>query len=235
MTAIATDLPVLETGDKLTLDEFLRRWEAMPHIKKAELIGGIVYMPSPTGIQHAGADGEVGTWLGSYSAHTRGTNYAHGATTILEGNSPQPDCLLRLLPEAGGRTRTEGVLLHGAPELVAEISGSSASYDLHLKKDLYERQGVDEYLVVLLYEQEIRWHRLEEGNYRIVPPDKDGVWRSTAFPGLWLDGKALLAGDLAKVLAVLQSGLDSPEHAEFVERLQKKMASGKGEMESRTD
>lgn len=230
MTAIATDLPVLETGDKLTLDEFLRRWEAMPHIKKAELIGGIVYMPSPTGIQHGNTDVEVGTWLGTYGAHTRGTKCAHSATTILAGNSPQPDCLLRLLPEAGGRTRTEGILLHGAPEFVAEISASSASYDLHLKKDLYEREGVDEYLVVLLYEQEIRWHRLEEGSYRVVPPDKDGVWRSTVFPGLWLDGKALLTGDLAKVLTVLQRGLDSSEHLEFVEHLKKRMAT-----KSRTD
>jgi Uma2 family endonuclease len=233
VTAIPTDLPVLETGDKLTLDEFLRRWEAMPHVKKAELIEGIVYMPSPLSTDHGDTGSDVAGWLAVYRAHTPGTRASDNATTVIdEENCPQPDHSLRLLPEADGRTGQRGRLLSGAPEFVAEISASSASYDLHLKKDLYERQGVDEYLVVLLFEREIRWHRLEDGSYRNVQPDKDGVWRSTAFPGLWLDGKALLAGDLAKVLRVLQRGLDSPEHAEFVERLKKRMASGKGEMES---
>lgn len=236
MTAIATDLPVLETGDKLTLDEFLRRWEAMPHVKKAELIGGIVYMSSPLSTDHGDSGNDVATWLGAYRAHTPGTRASDNATTVIDDeNCPQPDHSLRLLPEAGGRTGRKDRFLSGAPEFVAEVSASSASYDLHLKKDLYERQGVEEYLVVLLYEQEIRWHRLQEGSYRNVPPDKDGVWRSTVFPGLWLDGKALLAGDLAKVLAVLQRGLDSPDHAGFVERLEKSMASEKGETESRTE
>lgn len=225
MAAIATDLPVLQTGDKLTLDEFLRRWEAMPHVKKAELIGGIVYMPSPTGFEHGETGFDIAGWLSAYRAHTPGTLGADNATTVMDEDCPQPDYLLRLLPEAGGQMDVKGHFLSGAPEFVAEVSASSASFDLHLKKDLYERQGVEEYLVVLLYEQEIRWHRLEDGSYRNVPPDKDGVWRSTVFPGLWLDGKALLAGDLAKVLAVLKRGLDSSHHAEFVEGLKQRMAT----------
>ena len=38
-------LPPLREGDRLTREEFLRRWEAMPDLKWAELIDGIVYMP----------------------------------------------------------------------------------------------------------------------------------------------------------------------------------------------
>jgi hypothetical protein len=224
MSVVDTELPDLHMGDKLSLDEFLRRWEAMPRLKRAELIGGIVYMPSPTGIDHGGMDRYVAMWLGTYCLHTPGTHGADNATTILEENSPQPDHLLRLLPEAGGRTRVEDNLLHGAPEFVAEVCASSASYDLHVKKDLYERQHVDEYLAVLIYEREIRWHRWEEEGYRIVPPDKNGIWRSETYPGLWLDGKSLLEGDLAKVLAVLQRGLESTEHSEFVEQLKQRMA-----------
>ncbi len=34
----------LENGDKLTRAEFERRYEAMPHLKKAELIEGVVYV-----------------------------------------------------------------------------------------------------------------------------------------------------------------------------------------------
>lgn len=228
MSLAETALPKLAMGDKLSLAEFLRRWEAMPHLKRAELIGGIVYMPSPTGIDHGDTGIDLAMWLGTYGLHTPGTRGADNATTILEENSPQPDYLLRLLPEAGGRTRVQDKLLHGAPEFVAEVCASSAAYDLHVKKDLYEEQHVDEYLAVLIYEREIRWHRWEDGGYRIVPPDKDGVWRSMTFPGLWLDGRALLGGDLPKVLAVLQQGLDSREHAEFVERLAQKMASEDG-------
>ena len=125
-------------------------------------------------------------------------------------------------------TTRVGLFVDAEPEFVAEVCGSSASYDLHVKKDLYEEQHVDEYLAVLIYEQEIRWHRWDDRGYQLVPPDKDGIWHSTVFPGLWLDGKALLSGDLAKVLAVLQKGLDSPEHAEFVQRLTKKMATEEG-------
>lgn len=224
MSATATELPDLQTGDKLTLDQFLRRWEAMPQLKRAELIEGIVYMQAPTGIDHAGSGNDVAGWLAAYRARTPGTHVADNATIVLGENSPQPDHLLRLLPEAGGRTCVKNNLLLGAPEFIVEVSGSSASYDLHLKLDLYEQQGVDEYVTVLLYEQEIRWHRLEAGKYRLVPADKDGIRCSTAFPGLWLDGEALLKGNLAKVLDVLQQGLDSPEHAAFVERLAERMA-----------
>src|SRR5580692_489598 len=39
--------PPLENGDRLTRAEFERRYDAMPRLKKAELIEGEVYMPSP--------------------------------------------------------------------------------------------------------------------------------------------------------------------------------------------
>lgn len=39
-------LPPLENGDRLNRFEFERRYEAMPQVKKAELIEGIVYMPA---------------------------------------------------------------------------------------------------------------------------------------------------------------------------------------------
>ena len=48
-------VPPLENGDRLTRDEFERRYEAMPHLKKAELIEGVVYVPSPVRYRHHGA------------------------------------------------------------------------------------------------------------------------------------------------------------------------------------
>ena len=219
--AIVTEVrvPPLRAGDKLSRDEFMRRWEAEPRVKLAELIGGIVYMPSPVSIEHGGMDGDVGTWLGVYHAATLGTASERNTTSFMLDDAAQPDLNLRLLPEYGGGSWAEGRYLHGAPELLAEVCVSSASYDLNQKYQLYESAGVPEYLAVLVFEQEIRWHLLVDGRYQPLSPDADGLWRSHVFPGLWLDGKALLAGDLRQVLARLQDGLKSPEHEHFVAQL----------------
>jgi Putative restriction endonuclease len=83
---------------------------------------------------------------------------------------------------------------------------------------LYQAAGVPEYLAVLLFEREIRWHALVNGKYELLQPE-NGLWRSRVFPGLWLDGQALLAGNLQQVLRRLRDGVTSPEHKEFVHRL----------------
>ncbi len=219
--AIVTEkrVPPLMAGDKLTRDEFLRRWEAERGIKLAELIGGTVYMPSPVPVEHGGIDGDVGGWLSTYKAFTPGTASERNTTSFVLDDTPQPDLNLRLLPEYGGGSWVEGKYLHGAPELVAEVCASSASYDLHQKYDLYEAAGIPEYLAVVVFEQEIRWHVLVDGRYRLLSPDEDGIWRSRVFPGLWLDGKALLAGNLRHVLDRLQEGLRSADHERFVGEL----------------
>src|SRR5260370_10407939 len=101
-TAIEESVPPLGAGDKLTRAEFLRRWEAHPEIKNAELIGGIVYMASPVSVEHGDMDGDVGTWLGTYKAATPGTASGHNTTSFLLEDMPQPDLNLRILPEFGG-------------------------------------------------------------------------------------------------------------------------------------
>jgi hypothetical protein len=103
--------------------------------------------------------------------------------------------------------------------LLAEVCRSSAAYDMHVKYDLYEAAQVPEYLAILLDEREIRWHRLTDGRYQLQAPDDDGIWRSRVFPGLWLDGQALLARDMRKVLQRLREGLESPAHQGFVAQL----------------
>ena len=219
----ATEAPPLQAGDKLTRAEFMSRWEEHPEIKFAELIGGVVYMPSPISRQYGVTDCQIGGWLGVYHAHTPGTEGGRNPTTLmLNEETPQPDNYLRVLSEYGGQSGNEGDYVSGAPELIAEISVSSASYDLNQKKDLYEQAGVREFVTILMYEQEIRWHRLTTKGYRRMAPSTDKVWKSRVFPGLWLDGQAMLANDAAKVLATLQRGLQSPDHAAFVKKLARK-------------
>ncbi|HVA50267.1 MAG TPA: Uma2 family endonuclease [Pirellulales bacterium] len=219
--AIVTEQRVapLMAGDQLTRDEFLRRWEADPSIKLAELIEGTVYMPSPVSAEHGDMDGDVGGWLSTYKAATPRTASGRNTTSFLLDDTPQPDLNLRLLPEYGGSSWVEDKFLHGTPELLAEVAVSTASYDLHQKFRLYQSAGIPEYLAVVVFEQEIRWHMLVDGRYQLLSPDADGLYRSRIFPGLWLDGNALLSGNLRQVLDRLQEGLRSAEHERFVAQL----------------
>ncbi len=210
--------PHLATGDNLTRDEFIEIWEQLPNIKFAELIGGIVYMSSPLRREHAKSDRRISTWLGNYEEATPGGEGGSNATAYIGDDAPQPDEYLAILQECGGSSWSEEYL-EGSPEFLAEISFSTASIDLHQKLDLYEREGVQEYLVVLVKSEQIRWHRLVDGKYRLIELDANGVYRSLVFPGLWLDSKALFANELTKMHATLQEGIASDEHQRFVAEL----------------
>jgi Uma2 family endonuclease len=221
-------LPLIQ-GDFLTRDEFLRRWEMSERIKRAELIGRVVYMPSPVSLKHGDTDHLVGVWLAHYEAATPGCRGSDNATWLMgEDDAPQPDKSLRILPEYGGQSRREGGYAAGAPEFLAETCISGTAYDLHQKLELYEAAGVQEYLAVLMQEQQVRWHRRINARFEIVATPADGVYRSAVFPGLWLDAGALLAGDLARVLAALGAGIRSPEHGQFVEQLRARLNEARG-------
>jgi len=130
-------------------------------------------------------------------------------------------------PSAGGQAKlTDDGYVEGAPEFVAEIAGSSVSIDMNDKLQAYLRNGAREYVVWRVYDEAIDYFILREGKY--VPlTSSDGIVRSEVFPGLWLDVTALLRGDMATVLRILQQGLGTPEHTEFVKRLEsKRRASG---------
>ncbi len=212
----------LEAGDHLTRAEFEQRYARQPDLKKAELIEGIVYMPSPVRLQQHGAPHlQLALWIGTYQAATPGTAAADNTTIRLDtDNEPQPDVLLCVLPTHGGRVRiSDDDYLEGAPEWIGEVASSTVSYDLHSKWNAYRRNRVREYLVVLPRQGEVRWFELRADRYQLLDP-QEGILRSRQFPGLWLNAPALLAGDAAALLATLRTGLDSPEHDAFVRRLQ---------------
>ncbi len=216
-------VPALENGDRLTRAEFERRYEAMPHLKKAELIEGVVYVPSPVRVdRHGSQTADVLAWLGQYRALTPGVQTGDNSTVRLDlDNEPQPDALLRILPEHGGQSRTsDDGYVEGAPELLVEVASSSASYDLHAKLHVYRRNGVREYLVWRVLDEAIDWFVLREGQFEPLEPGPDGILRSEVFPGLWLDPRALLGNDLKTVLQVLQQGVDTPEHKRFASGLE---------------
>lgn len=210
----------LQPGDRLSRTEFERRYAAMPHVKKAELIEGVVYMPSPVSTENHGAPHfDLITWLGGYRARTPGVQGGDNATVRLDlDNEPQPDAFLRIPTEAGGQSRLEDGYVTGPPELVAEVAATSASYDLHDKLNAFRRNGVREYVVWKTVDRSLDWFVLHEGRYERLPLDA-GLYKSRVFPGLWLDPDALLTGDMSRVLAVVADGAASLEHRAFFERL----------------
>jgi Uma2 family endonuclease len=215
-------IPPLEQGDHLRREEFERRYEAMPRLKKAELIQGVVYMPSPTRHRRHGLPhGQISTWLGVYAGATPGVEASFNVTTRLDDeNEPQPDAVLLISPERGGQASiSDDDYLEGAPELAAEVASSSVSYDLHSKLEVYRIHSVREYIVWRVLDCEIDWFVLRRKRFIRHTPDDEGILRSEVFPGLWLDPAALVGGDWPRVLAVLQRGLATPEHAAFVAQL----------------
>ncbi|WP_009631401.1 Uma2 family endonuclease [Synechocystis sp. PCC 7509] len=216
----ATQILPLENGDRLSRIEFERRYTTMPKLKKAELIEGIAYMGSPVRVRsHGEPHAVIMALLSVYWIATPGVSLLDNATVRLDlDNEPQPDALLRI--KSGGQSIvSDDDYLEGAPELVVEIAASSAAYDLYAKKQVYRRNGVQEYIVWQVFDRKLDWFSLTEGEYVLLQPDDNGVVRSLVFPGLWLAVPLLLAGEMLNAIAILQLGLNSPEHAQFIELL----------------
>ncbi len=217
-----TPIPPLENGDRLTRTEFERRYDAMPRLKGAELIEGVVHMPSPVRFQgHGWPHLLLTTWIGYYVVSTPGTLGADNASARLDlDNEPQPDVLLMIDPAKGGQAKiSDDDYVEGAPELVCEIASSSVSYDLHVKKNVYRRCGVREYVVWRAQDGEVDWFLQRDGEFERQQPDAAGVYRSRLFAGLWLDAGALRGNNPAKLNACLNEGLAAAEHAAFATRL----------------
>lgn len=196
----------LESGDRLSRAEFERRFSARPDIRKAELIEGVVYLASPVRADdHGEPHFKLTTWLGVYVARQQGIVHAIDSTVRLDAdNEFQPDLYLAWDAAHGGRARLEDGYLVGPPDLAVEVSASTAARDLSLKLPVYRRNGVREYVVWQVYEGRIDWFALDDdGQYQPLPANQDGLTESRVFPGLRLDVAAMLAGDLAKVLAAL--------------------------------
>lgn len=229
-TAVAGNLstrmiPTLENGDRLSRDEFERRYEAMPDGFKAELIEGIVYQKGAVSFKrHAQPHSFLNNWLTNYHIETDGTLVGDAVSVRLDGtNEPQPDLALFIDPDFGGRSIvSDDDYIEGAPELLAEIAASTVSIDLGIKKTAYQRNGVQEYIVWRVLDQQVDWFYLKNGEYVELLADADGITRSRVFPGLWLDSSALVQNQMKRVMKVLQWGLASEAYGNFAATLKPK-------------
>ena len=213
----------------LTREEFLLRYRDAPHGVRAERVDGMVIMNSASVYRcHSRSLFSMTTLLALYEMRTSGVDGGTRQTTSIGGDEAghgdhevEPDSFLLIDGAHGGRVRfdDEGIML-GAPEFVVEVACSSAAYDLSKKRDLYEAAGVEEYLVVLPERGEMVLFRRPEAGAAFVPQRLvEGRIEVTPFPGLWLDAAAILTNDSVAALATLNAGLESPEHAAFVDEL----------------
>ena len=216
-------VPALENGDHLTREEFERRYEAMAsHIKKAELIEGVVYMAPPAlrWDYHGGPHADLMGWLWLYRAATVGVRVGDNASIRLDlDNMPQPDAAMIVEPAFGGQAKIGADdYLEGAPELIGEVAASSVSIDMNKKLSSYRRNGVREYIVWRVQDHIIDWFELQKGQY-VMLFAVAGIMRSCVFPGLRLDAVAMVQGQMTRVRDVLEEGLACPEQAAFVAKL----------------
>jgi Uma2 family endonuclease len=220
-------LPPLEPGDRLARAEFERRYEAMPLLKKAELIEGRVYLPSPVKPKtHGRPHALILIWLGAFLEATLGVVIYDNTTLRLDDdNEPQPDAILAIDPEFGGGCVLDGdEFLSGPPELVVEVAGTSAAYDMHEKLRTYERHGVQEYLVWRVRDRQVSWFKLVDGVYMPLMPDSQGLLHSEVFPGLVLDVEALIAGDIRRVLLRQRRAFRTSAYRRFAAELKSRQA-----------
>lgn len=220
MPSVAHALPPpLQEGDRLSRDEFLRRWDAMPELKRAELIDGIVRLPSPVSAAHSLPQSLLDYWLGHYVSFAEGCEaYAAGTWLMGPGSLPQPDLALCISPERGGQSSIEGGYSSGAPELIVEVTNTTVTKDHGAKLQLYERSGVREYVTVRPRLRQVVWRELHRRKFQVTPGDQ-GWYKSRIFPGLWLDPSALWTANRKALAAAVQLGTAESAHAAFVRQL----------------
>jgi Uma2 family endonuclease len=219
--------PLLHDGQRLDQPTFHELYLRTPEDFRAELIDGVVHvMSSPVSPKHGRPFASINGWIYNYSIETSGTIIQGDTTTKLGPRSEvQPDCALLIDPDFGGQTGEDlKGYTTGCPELVVEISSSTLQLDLNAKKRAYEEAGAKEYVVYDEPHRTFHWFALRDGKFELLPKSEDGVYRSEVFPGLWLDEAAFVANDGLGVMAALRPGLQSPEHADFVERLRQNRA-----------
>lgn len=218
-------VPPFSNGDTMDQPTFHRLYETTPPGFKAELIGGMVHMPSPVSRNHAKPHSLMFKLLTAYEDDTDGVEALVEITSILSAESePQPDLALFVAPEAGGVRFNDRGYLIDPPHLVVEIANSSAAIDLHAKKRDYDVNGVREYIVIVVPTKTVHWFVRGKTGFKEMKPDATGVLKSKVFPGLWLLPDAVFDRRATRLLATLRDGLASPEHAKFAAKLKAKLA-----------
>lgn len=188
--------------DVFTVKDFYR---LVPDGQKADLLDGVIYLASPD-MRRSSKLNVFLTSLMSMYASAKGlgeVDASRYAFNLSETYSPEPDVAYvsnkrrTILTESGGR---------GAPDIAVEIvARESRDRDYGIKKQTYERAEVKEYWIVDPFQRRMEFHRLHRGRYRLVPLERNRIFRSKVLSGFWLDVEWLLSDPLPNDYECLQA------------------------------
>jgi Uma2 family endonuclease len=226
-TPTPTLAPVLlATGDRMDQPTFHRLYSQTPPGFKAELVEGAVYVASPVSSHHSIPHARIMLWLGLYELATPSTIVCDNGTLVMnDANELQPDAMLLLNSSVGGGCALADGYVRGVPELVVEVSHTTESLDRVSKRRVYESLGVAEYLVVLVASQSVEWWSQTANGFVALKADRNGRFKSKAFPGLWLTPSGIVDASTQQLANTLHEGLASPDHARFVAKLARQRAA----------
>jgi Uma2 family endonuclease len=175
----------VEVVERMTAEEFFR---GAPEDRKAELIDGVMIMPSPPFDPHERLQNFLLTLLRVYVEELE-LGEVRGSRTPVElgiDQVPEPDVLF-VAKQRAHIIQNKGIL--GAPDLVIEIlSAGTAHRDRGRKFRAYERAGVGELWLIDPYGPTgTKFYHLRNGRFSLVRPDKNGILRSAVVSGFWIN------------------------------------------------
>jgi Uma2 family endonuclease len=180
-----------EKKKKYTEQDYLMLEEGAPF----QLIHYDLIMSPAATPQHQLISGEIYSAILAFLKETNNKGsvmYSPVDVVFDEGNIYQPDLIFI---SAERKTELIKKRIEGAPDMVIEIlSPSNAYYDLRQKKDIYEKYGVKEYLIVDPLQESAEIHFLEKGIYVL----KQKAAKTEQLSSIILPG---LTFDLAKIFA----------------------------------
>ena len=170
----------------------------------AEWVDGEVIITSPASLQHQTINGFLSQVMGIYvEQHDLGKIILAPFQMKLETSGREPDLLFVASDQLDRLRRT---YLEGPASLVVEIvSPESAGRDRGEKFYEYERAGIPEYWLLDPQTRRAEFYQIgAEGQYHLIAPDAEGIYRSSILSGFWLQVEWLWQQPLPRVLDVLR-------------------------------
>lgn len=115
----------------------------------------------------------------------------------------------------------------GPPNFIMDIHNDLNSEFIQERKQLYEKSGVQEYVIVHENLEWVEWNRLEKGKlfkkkkFQEVQPDENGIIKSSSLPGLWIPINALKKRNNWAVMACIDQGLTRRGHHDLMDSIWK--------------
>lgn len=104
----------------------------------------------------------------------------------------------------------------GPPNFVLDVFESDEMDEYEARKKVFEKFGVTEYVAVELADElRLHWNRHNGHSFEDAVPNRQGLIKSQALPGLWVPVQALANRDWWSILSAIERGVTRLGHHEF--------------------